>query len=61
MQVQTFKTTDEFFEAILGPEQHDAHMRNWLRHRGEVIQAAWLNERKRIESQPSFRGVRYAS
>lgn len=36
VQSRTFKTTEDFFEAILGPPQHDYHVKDYRRHQFRV-------------------------
>jgi hypothetical protein len=56
-----FDTPEQFFEVLFGPDQHDAHVKRWRRHRTEKIQSEWLAERHRIEMQPNFSGQRFAT
>jgi hypothetical protein len=38
-----FPTTDDFFTAVLGPPDHDAHVNCWRRHLWVTDQLAWAD------------------
>lgn len=36
-----FDTAEQFFDALLGPRQHDAHVREFKIERGEIQLTPW--------------------
>lgn len=41
--VRTFATTEDFFEALLGPSQHDAHVRTRMIATLKMRRREWLD------------------